>query len=126
MAKVENADGTAVAADVKVNRLADLTGGMGRKLEDIKGQAVTVTGLEFETREVHKLDPEDGHQLKELESKAVAFIHVEDGTDDGSKYYTFSDPLISKLKEVSAEDLPATAVFDIKDIAGGRRVWTIS
>ena len=102
-------------------RLAELTGGMGQKLEEIKGQTVVVTALTFEVRHVHKLDPKSGKTMDELEDKEVAIIT----TEGDKKYYTFSAPLIAKLTEVNAEDLPAVAVFDIKDISGGKRVWTI-
>jgi hypothetical protein len=103
-------------------RLAELTGGMGQKLEEIKGKPVTVIALTFEVRPVHKLDPKTGAQMEELEDKEVCIITCE----GDARYYTFSTPLITKLQEVDPEDLPAIAVFDIKDISGGRRVWTIS
>jgi hypothetical protein len=103
-----------------MNSLAALTGGMGHKLEEIKGETVVVSLITFDTRQVHGIGPK-GEQLDELEDKDVAFI-----TCDGNVFYTFSDPLIKKLREVKDADLPAVAVFDIKDIAGGRRVWTIS
>jgi hypothetical protein len=109
--------------------LAELTGGMGQKLEDIKGTQVTVVGLSFEIRQVHALDKTTGAQLPELEDKEVCFILTTDPLNaegEPLKFYTFSDPLIKKLSEVKIEDLPAVAKFDIKDISGGRRVWTIS
>jgi hypothetical protein len=109
-----------VPAEAPMNSLAALTGGMGHKLEEIKGETVIVSKIVFDTRQVHGISPE-GKQLDELEDKEVAFI-----TCDDNVFYTFSDPLIKKLREVREEDLPAVAVFDIKDIAGGRRVWTIS
>lgn len=102
-------------------RLAELTGGMGQKLEEVRGQSVVVIALTFEVRPVHKLGKK-GEQLDELEDKEVCIIEC----DDERKFYTFSDPLIKKLQGVSPDDLPAVAVFDIKDISGGRRVWTIS
>jgi hypothetical protein len=103
-------------------RLSELTGGMGEKLEAIKGSEVVVAAIEFETRPVHKLDPKTGAQLDELEDKEFALIT----TEDGHRYYTLSAPLIVKLKGVDPEELPAVATFDLKDIPGGRRVWTIS
>jgi hypothetical protein len=120
---------TAPEAAAHRKTLAELTGGMGQKLEDIKGTQVKVVGLSFETRQVHKLDKTTGAQLPELEDKEVCFILTEDPMNAESeplKFYTFSDPLIKKLSEVQLEDLPALATFDIKDISGGRRVWTIS
>jgi hypothetical protein len=102
-------------------RLADLTGSMGHKMEDIKGEQVTVHSIEFDIRQVHKLD-DAGRQLDELEDKEVAILTC----DNGNRFYTFSAPLIAKLHEVDPAALPALAIFDIKDITGGRRVWTIS
>jgi hypothetical protein len=130
MTKVE--DPTTAAETIATphrRTLAELTGGMGQKLEDIKGTQVTVVGLSFEVRQVHKLDKDTGAQLPELEDKDVCFILTEDplnASGEPLKFYTFSDPLIKKLAEVKLEDLPAVAKFDIKDITGGRRVWTIS
>jgi hypothetical protein len=102
-------------------RLADLTGGIGRKLDEIKGETVTVYAIEFDIRQVHKIDPK-GNTLDELEDKEVAIITCE----NDNRFYTFSAPLLAKLREVDPAALPALAVFDLKDIAGGRRVWTIS
>lgn len=111
---------TEAAAPAKMARLSDLTGGMGHKLEEIKGVEVVVAAIDFDNRPVHKLD-DKGKTLDELEDKDVAIITL----DDDRKFYTFSVPLIDKLREVDQSALPVLAKFDIKDIAGGRRVWTI-
>jgi len=109
------------APEEVTTRLSDLTGGMGHKLEDIKGEQVTVYAIAFDLRQVHKLD-DNGRQMDELEEKEVAIITCE----NENRFYTFSAPLIAKLHEVDPAALPALAIFDIKDITGGRRVWTIS
>ena len=100
-------------------RLGDLTGGIGHLQADRIGTA-TVFSFEFVTRPVHKLN-DAGQRMEELEDKEIAIITVE----NGNRFYTMSEPLIAKLKEVDVEELPALAKFDIKDTAGGRRVWTI-
>ena len=89
-------------------------------MEEIKGETVTVFSFEFVTRPVHKLN-DAGQRMEELEDKEIAIITVE----NGNRFYTMSEPLIAKLKEVDVDELPALAKFDIKDTAGGRRVWTI-
>jgi hypothetical protein len=122
MAKNDSIEAIEDTTPVKARSLAEITGAMGAKLETIKGEKVTVTNLTFDVRDVHKLD-DNGRQLDELESKEVVFIW----TGPETRYYSFSQPLIDKLKEVDIKaDLPAEATFDIKDISGGRRVWTIS
>jgi hypothetical protein len=127
MPKITNPDAAVETIAPRPRSLAELTGGMGQKLEEVKGEEVVVVGLSFETRQVHTLD-DNGRQLDALEDKEVCFISVEDPTDAENlrKFYTFSAPLIKKLADVKLEDLPAVATFEIKDISGGRRVWTIS
>jgi hypothetical protein len=106
--------------------LAELAGGMGKKLEAIEGQTVMVTGLTFDSREVRALrdDPERGWSKGDLVTRDVAFI----ATGDGEQYYTFSEPLIDKLKAIDTAALPAEGVFRRVDLTGdrqGQRVWTI-
>jgi len=109
--------------ETTVPRLSELTGGLGKKLEEVKGEEVTVLSVEFETRPVHKLDKK-GQPTEELEDKEFAILTL--AGEPPLRVYTLSAPLIVKLHMVAEEDLPAVAVFDIKDIPGGRRVWTIS
>lgn len=103
--------------------LAELAGGMGKKLETIEGKQVIVQAIAFETREVRALnaDAEAGVEVGDLVEKAVVFITL----DDEQQYYSFSEPLIDKLKRISADDLPAFGVFTRADIGGGKRAWTI-
>jgi hypothetical protein len=113
-------------------RLADLAGGMGKKIADIKGRQVTVEAITFDTRQVRALKDEDpseehpdGIREGDLVVRNVATITVTQPADAAGDYYTFSDPLIDKLRRVNAEDLPAVAIFNLVDIDRGQRVWTI-
>jgi len=101
-------------------RLGDLTGGIGNKLEQIKGETVTVYSIEFTNRPVHALD-EAGRTTDALVDKDIAILTC----DNGNRFYTLSEPLIGKLREIDQDELPALAVFNLKEISGGRRVWTI-
>jgi len=115
-------------------RLADLAGGMGKKVESIKGKEITVTAIEISTREVRSLNDEEpseehpnGVREGDLITKKVAFISSDETDSAGNpqRYYTFSDPLISKLEGIDNEALPLLAIFNLVDIPGGKRAWTI-
>jgi hypothetical protein len=112
------------------HRLADLAGGIGKKIETIAGQEVTVTAIEITIRDVRALENDRGVTPGTLEAKDVAIITVapQPGFEDHGpeRYYTFSGPLVGKLREIQPEDLPAVATFRKEKIAGGREAWTIS
>jgi hypothetical protein len=126
---IAEAERIATGVTPSPTRLADLAGGIGKKLELIKGKEVTVTSIEVTMRDVRAIDPDENGEFP-IEQRDLAIITVQPqpGFEDHppERYYTFARPLIEKLKAVPAESLPAVAVFEIEDIKGGRRVWTIS
>lgn len=115
-------------------RMAEIAGGMGKKIETIQGQDVLVTAITFDTRPIHSLndDPEAGVKRGDLVNREVAFIEVapQAGFEDHGPelYYTWSAPLIEKLRVVvaTADGLPSVANFNKIDLADGRTAWTIS
>jgi len=111
----------------KPTRLAELAGGIGHKIEDIKGQEVTVYGIEITVRKVRALkdEPEKGISQDDLVDREVAIFTADIGDGVENRYYTFSEPLINKVRDIAPSSLPTLAIFDLKDIGGGRRVWTI-
>jgi hypothetical protein len=115
-------------------RMAEIAGGMGKKIETIAGQDVLVTAITFDTRSIHSLndDPDAGVKRGDLVDREVAFIEVapQVGFEDHGpeQYYTWSAPLIEKLRAVAAAEdgLPSVANFNKIDLADGRTAWTIS
>jgi hypothetical protein len=113
-------------------RMAEIAGGMGKKIETIQGLDVLVTAITFETRSIHSLnaDPEADPPVAigDLVDREVAFIEVDTGDGETERYYTWSTPLMEKLHIVAAADegLPSVANFNKITLRDGREAWTIS
>jgi hypothetical protein len=111
--------------------LADLAETFGEKLESIEGEVVLLRSVTFTQREVANLEPftdenpEDGSTLKTV---AILSVSFSDAPDSVEKFYTFSTPLIDRLRVIDGKEgaLPAVSRFERKSFDGGRkRVWSI-
>lgn len=130
------AENEAAGRNQPPRRTAEIAGGMGKKIETIAGQDVTVVGITFDTRKIHSLndDPEADPPVKrgDLVDRVVAFISVapQAGFEEHGPemYYTWSSPLIEKLRIVAAAEdgFPSVANFNKIDLPDGRTAWTIS
>lgn len=82
----------------------------GLPLEEIKGQRVNITKLEFERRPFRD-DPDAPFALITL--------------DSGEVYHTWSKHLIEKLEMIPADALPGVTTFKTVTTANKRQVWTL-
>lgn len=125
MAKARPVTPTPETAEDNLPELADIAEVFGEKLEAIEGQRVVVTRVDFTTREVAE-DPSDPDSPTVV--KSVAIIHARPlghPDVDPDRFYTFSAPLINKLRDIGPR-LPARATFERIPFDGGRKqVWSI-
>lgn len=109
-------------------RLGEAAGSLGRSIKEIKGEDVTVIGLTFDND--HKVraltdDPEAGVKRGELISRECVIVTVESSDPRGTRYFSFSGPLVDKLHNVDPTELPMDARFIEKDLPNGQTTWDV-
>jgi hypothetical protein len=106
--------------------LADFAEVFGEKLETIEGDRVLVRSLRLTTREVDSLAEDAQEGETEVKEVLILTVSPESQLEVEELYYTFSAPLINKMKGVSPDLFPLWARFEKRSFDGGRKqVWSI-
>ena len=109
-------------------RLGEAAGSLGRPLAEIEGESVVVIGLAIDSE--HKVrsltdDAERGIRKGELVQRDCVIITVESSDPRGTRYFSFSGPLVDRLRTVDPDELPMDARFFKKDLDNGQSTWDV-
>lgn len=94
-------------------RISDFIEGIGRKLDELAGEDVTVSRVEVTER------PMRG------EDKPFVFIYVQDANGEDVTYHAWSASLAEKLGDIPDEAFPLTARFFRTKTSGGFEIWNV-
>jgi len=119
-------EATAPTPVAEYGDLADYAEVFGEKLDTIEGDRVLVRGVRLTTREVVSLAEDAQEGDTEVKEVLILTVSPENQLEVEELYYTFSAPLISKMKGVAPDLFPLWARFEKRSFDGGRKqVWSI-